>query len=135
MTRQFEQRDYLHFYEEDFQAMENGRCPLTELLEDNLMQIIGPRLKKVIDTDTVVDFQAGRGMLFQHLPDTLRRRLIQVEIVPENVDYINNSLKPPVPAKVADVTQRIPFLPDSSQKMVVSLSGLDMHTRRNKRKV
>jgi hypothetical protein len=69
------------------------------------------------------------------LPDTLRRRLIQVEIVPENVDYINNSLKPPVPAKVADVTQRIPFLPDSSQKMVVSLSGLDMHTRRNKRKV
>jgi hypothetical protein len=135
MTRQFEQRDYLHFYEEDFQAMENGRCPLPELLEDNLMQIIGPRLKKVIDTDTVVDFQAGRGMLFQHLPDTLRRRLIQVEIVPENVDYINNSLKPPVPAKVADVTQRIPFLPDSSQKMVVSLSGLDMHTRRNKRKV
>jgi SAM-dependent methyltransferase len=125
-----------------FERLENVRCPFPEIFSTAILRTLVP--PKAIRSEvlippldenwTFVEIHAGRGRLYKHLPPELQKRVWQFDLEPGNVAFINDEYHPFYPAQTADVTRSLP-LDESSQSLVTSLSGLDVHPAKEKRLV
>ncbi len=112
------------------------RCPFDALERANVYFILkNAGLLRIAPDDRGLETHAGRGYFYRLLPAEWQDRWQITDERKDSIKFINKNIHPHNPAIVLDVRTHLDQIPSNSQRVVVSLNGIDLHPPQEKRSI